>query len=1042
MEITQFSIDSNGTLLSLEGALGISGSHKLISDLWLDDSAAVPAKLSVKLDLADNDAGDPQRGIPPVELGVSGTLRFGSSFPEGVAGASCSIKKFVFNLEGEIAAVDATVTIPDQKLFGSMPMRGMKLSFSKEGIADLLITLKGQFDLPASFPQGLAGQTINVNEISVYSSGRIKRVSAGASGITTKLFGSDLQLENGSLSVDCDGTNEFIFSGGGTLVVPASMRAGLAGRRISAALSLSSLTGLKSLTASASPKISFPLFADINVGFTSLSADASGFSIAGDLTFPQSFPEGLKGLVVNVPKFAMSWSGEITAVEAGVAEVNMTFLGFPVNMKNLIIHKDKVTLSEATLTLPATLGSKKLGIRNAGFDYSGKFYGDFIVPDLSFDIAGFKLVLEGPGFDRVNNAIAFTSMRLQAPDWMKNARIGINGVSIGEKGFRFSGGAFQIPRFTVAGGLEFYLAANFGTAADGSYFIEGTGEAFIPGAGRLTATASFTDISRTYPIGLKRAYFQYQIYGMGLPIATSGLYITTLRGGLAFGPPDEIPSKVRYMFNDGTRIQVGVSLQDGTGGKVFTGSADLWIDINEWDWAFKGNVTVLSGLAKADLIAALTGKSGFYGNIRVEIVFARGEADIWIWKDGSRTKVAGSARVQFGLRKGSITTWSFKIWPFKRVTVYVPWGDLWLPGKFGAEFGEFNRYGSLIPGVKGYVDVPLWGQVGIFAPRSGSISFGNVSAYQLYIPGRGAYRGPGDTEGPVERVRDMDTKERVFQRDESFVFFVPGSGAAAPSYAATRAGDEGGAGEETQTMDAERVVFILAYPDGYPVITITSPSGAVYREGDPDVLVEHTEWGRAVAVLSGEAGEWNVSIDNVDESIPCGLQVYGKTAVPEAQLLTPEYAGEHTDTRYLIRGFAKISGEGPHSAEVYLSSSPDDFSGKLAGIADIDADGNFSFEVDTANLPDGEYYVFTSIMGDGDIAKKAYAPGSLSIHHEAALLPPDNLVIAEYGEDETDIRFDDPNGDRSSGCYLYIENGDRTEQKDIGVLDLDTVAGV
>jgi hypothetical protein len=296
--------------------------------------------------------------------------------------------------------------------------------------------------------------------------------------------------------------------------------------------------------------------------------------------------------------------------------------------------------------------------------------------------------------------------------------------------------------------------------------------------GTVGAKLSFAERSETYPIGLKQAYFEFYLAGPGLPLGPSGLFLNGIRGGFAFGPPDEVPAALKQYFGQrGARLQLGLRVVDSTVGKLFVADGDVWVDVYDWDWAFSLDMTVLKGTfnLNATVLAALSKNYGLYAGMSFRIVFARGKVEFYVFSQNGRSKFSGQGSVQFGLFKGFIfhTEWEF----LGHHEINIPDQDFWLPS-IGAEFGDFTNGQR---GFKGFVDAPILGQVGVFiGSASGSVSHLSILG-PSGIQSSSVYSRSASTAGPS--ILSADRRDLPDDANGRYRFTVPArhGAAGAPS---------------------------------------------------------------------------------------------------------------------------------------------------------------------------------------------------------------------------------------------------------------------
>ncbi|MCF6334376.1 MAG: hypothetical protein L3J12_01365, partial [Spirochaetales bacterium] len=941
---------------------------------------------------------------------ISGDILLGQSFPQGLAGATAEITTLVIDTNGGLKELDASLYMSGLRLMDSFDIENAFISLTKSQDTDLLIGVGGTLVLPSTFPEGLAGQRVVINDFSFTPSGTIHNVDIGLAGINTDIWGF-LAMEDGSFTVTNNGNDELLFGFDGDLILPQSLGTALGGVRVNIAeFIVSTKTGLVSFNAGNAAPIDFEIFAGIDASITNINLTETGFSMAGNITFPDYYPEGIAGLSIGLDEFGMTWNGDITALSAGIAEANVKFAGFTAEIRNLALSTSGVSLESLTLLMPENMNGTTIEVENAGYDTDGHFYGDINIPFISIDIAGYTVVLDDPDLDFNAQEISFSQASLIAPELVGGWTMALSGVTISPDGIQFTGGQFSITDFTIADGLGFTDVYIEFTIDGPVYVIGGGGAVTVPGLGTMAAEISFTNMSPTYPIGLRYAYFSYTAYPPGMALGTSGLFLSGIRGGIAFGPADEVPEVVRGMFDDGMRLSLGLTISDASGGYVIKGDVDVWVDVWDWDWAFEGDVSVIRGMAHGHAIAALTGK-GFYAELDVNLAFVNGEIKLYVFPYNNKTQVSGSGNVKFGLRKGSIA--SFKI-AWKRF--YIPKRNYWLISG-GAEFGLFSNGQK---GVKGYVRVPIFGNIGAFAPSSGGLRLGNLSRYTLYNPfaGRAVSTNMNEYTGePIGIISNgVYYAPELTDGSRELIFNVQGSG----SDEVNRAIVNDGTGlDEAAAM--ERLVFAVAYTEGDPQITVVSPTGISYTPADAGVELHYTEWGSAIIVFNPEPGEWSIQIDNMPNPDSYLIEVFGTQVLPELSVASPSYTGVQAEESFLVNGNIITPDGEPGLIEIYLSKENENFRGEKIGEVISDLDGSYEYLIDTSGLAEGEYYIYASYTYLETPAVRVYAPGSLRKDIEKALEPVTDLIAAGTPDGNLSVSFNNPNGDRSAGYRLYVE---------------------
>ncbi|MBN2534871.1 MAG: IPT/TIG domain-containing protein [Spirochaetales bacterium] len=1028
ISITAFNIDTNGTITRFAAGLTLPGETGLFGDIFLLD-ATVNAILT-----PDKDG---------IQFDVTGKIRFGPGFPDGIAGLEADINKLCFDTLGNIISLDVNVHLTQFGIFGLTVKNGkVHLALSDDG--DILTSVSGDVILPPDFPEGFANLVVSISKFTIASTGEIKELDMGFKGLNTTLFGG-ISLQDGELTVSADSGDELIFSCAGKIILPPGLPGDFAGLKlVISKCRISSREGLLDFRAKTESNITIDFLAGLVLEFKEIQIDMEGISMNGSLTFPSIFPEGLAGMVLVFSNLKLGWDGSVIDIQAGIGHISVNLAGFTADFYNLEFNSKGISLESCILTLPPALESKKVGVKNAGFDWDGRFYGDIIVPTLDFPFAGFHLFMHSPSLDVEKCEISFTRVDVDLPP-IVGGRISLSGVRLSPEGLKITGGSFKLPDFTIAGGLGFRdVMVAFSLSDGGGYFVAGQGEMLIPGLGSFRADVSFVNRSKDYPIGIKRAYFEYTVYGIGIPVG--GLvYLNAIRGGIAFGPPDELPGQVQGMFANGTRLQLGVTLTGPYGGSLVKGDADFWIDVSNWGIAFKGQVTVLNGIVSGTLITALTNR-GFYGDFSFRIVFVKGQIKLYIFPYHGRTMVSGSGKFQFGLPKGCILKIKIKILWWK-IKIYIPPWDIWL-FSIGGEFGLFKNGHE---GFKGWIDFGIFGRLGVFVGK-GRFKLGNVSEYELYNPfetqAQRSSGMPGIDSSGIDSNRSIavnkdyqNENRRVFAMDEiisgnrktdRYRFIVPGKGmdrgrgryVTTPSLTSTLMLRNTTADvQDDQNTEVERIVFMLGYIEGDPALTAIAPSGTRFSPGDPGVLVERQEWGLLMAVTDPEPGEWNLEVSGVVSDDSYVVKAFEKTKVPEIRLDTPAVEKEHVDASITVAGNAMTHNGTRGDVVINRSFEKDSYIGEPMAETTANENGDFSIIIDTSSWKAGEYWLFASVSVDDGPETKAYAPGSIVVSgNQDELLAVENLIAADNGNGGIDISFTDPNGEHTKGYYVMIEN--------------------
>jgi outer membrane protein assembly factor BamB len=964
LDIEALTVLSDGTVKAFAMSAGLPGLRPAFGGIYFKD-IRLGARLS--------------GGSLRYEAG--GSLVLGEdSFPEGIGGAEFAFEGMAFDQSGSLASFDADCRLPDQEIFGNLPIKGFELGLSGCGERDLVVSVKGDIYTPDSFPEGLRGRKFSIRSFEISSGGTIRRLDCAMSGLDADLFSGSLGLRNMGVAMSSGASADILFSISGDVVflsraLPPELRG--ASLKIKT-LVISSALGLVDFRVSLASSLEFDVGGGILARVSRLDVGMDGLSFGAQAILPDSYPEGLAGMRIDLDSLRIGWDGSLRDIRGGVGAMAASMAGFELRLDRLYFEhraesgQNVLTMASCLLVLPENfgdLGGQCVGVRDAYFVLgTNEFKGSLVAPALATGLAGFRLTLESPAIDLAGRRISFSSARLRTPDLVGGQELVLNGVSLSPAGLRVSGAKFSLPDFCVAGGLGFKGVAvefvSYDTPVNGEYFsIEGGGSVLLPGVGTLGAQVSFTNRTAAYPIGLKRAYFEFYAYGPGLALGTTGLFLNGIRGGFSYGTPDEVPGKVRYLFPDqGPRLQLGLRMVDQSGGSALCADADVWVDLSDWAFAFKGEMTLLKGTfnLSAEVVAALSQK-GFYAGMQVTLVFIRGELEIYVFPRGASTCFAAAGSLKLGIPP--------------KLLCGLPEEAIWL-FNVNAEFGSFSSPGGEKKGFKASVSIPMleaFGSIGVFVDETGKVSCEDLTEIKLIKP----------EQGPSAR------------RGEFSMSVADASAGAAR---------------------LERIVFACMFRSGDPDIEAVSPSGRRYREGMEGVEIRRTPSALFLTVMSPEAGEWRILADGSD-SPDFEIRAVGKEAAPGIALSPP--LGSRTV--WTVSGRCDRGGG---RVRLYLSEVAHGELGDMAAEADVREDGSFSAGLDVKGFPDGEYRVSAAYLREPEkIWPRAYAEGSVKIDRSGdALVTPSGFIACQSAADDSAM-FRDQAEQGSALLYWDDNNG-------------------
>jgi len=435
-----FEIDSAGQIHQLLGSLRVNDRKPFIGGIEIENTY-IEAEYQAEAD----------RYL----YATAGTLVFSDTFPEGVAGTTITLDRFEFDSDGNLSAISALAAIDNFDLFGTVPILDPEVSLTKVPGNPLELGISATSALPESFPEGLAGAPVRLDEFRFSTAGELLAFRAIASDLETTLF-AGLTLKNGSIGSVYTGADEFLFSVGGEIEMPDSLGPMLGDLTLGIdAFDISTTRGVVAFEVSSAQPLRHELFHDVDLVISNLALSESGVGVTAVLEFGQSYPEGLRGVSVGVDEMLVAWDGEIQRFSAGLDYLVIRPAGFSIEVVDLVVTPDGVALGSATLALPENMAELAVSLENAGIDNQGNFYGEIGVSDIGFTVAEFELRFEDPDLDFEAQRISFSRSMVKAPEFVGSAEFEVYGLSITPAGMQVSGGEFSLPDFTLPGGMGF-----------------------------------------------------------------------------------------------------------------------------------------------------------------------------------------------------------------------------------------------------------------------------------------------------------------------------------------------------------------------------------------------------------------------------------------------------------------------------------------------------------------------------------------------------------------------------------------------------------
>jgi len=695
VEIERFVLTDAGAVRDLSVVYAQPGRHGFVAGTEIADP-----RMALEL---DEESGRPL-------LDASGSVWLGSEFPNGLSGTEIELSELVYEPRGGVHAAAGVARLADTELFGGASLLGGTVGVEGSD-GELFFDVSGTLALPPPFSQGEREVQTRIGRLLLAADGTVHEADIGFEARNTTVFDAiDVeQIEARSRARD----GELVIDGTLDARLPESLPGDLTGAGLAGTFEYVAGTGMESFELASTDTLEAPLPADLTAEFDTVAVGVEGVRTSGGVRFPDSFPKGLAGVRIDLTELQIGWDGTVTKVEGRLGYAAIEIAGFNADLYGLELSADGVSIDRIDLEMPPSVYQGRASLVDAGYDRHGGFYGDFEMDALIFYVAGVRVTAEGPDLEIAERRIAFDRVALVLPEIMGGAHVEVAGFTASPGGVRIAGGGVELPCFEMPGGLGFsgiYLELELD---GGTYSLAGGGSASVPGLGLVSAEISLTNVSGVYPWGLRYGRLEFQVDGLGIPVGGTGIYVNGLRGAIAFGPPGrEMPVRLQGMAG-GTRIMAGLFMRDATGS--VTGDTEVWVNLDTFEWAVSGEFAVLEGLVEAGVLAMLTNRYGFYGELRVRITYIRGRAWIQVWREDD-TYVAGGAEVKFGIPE--------------KIIGGQPRNSLWL-GPIGAEFGTFVRDGDLVSGVMGYVDPPVIGRIGAFVSSDG-IELGSMRGLALY----------------------------------------------------------------------------------------------------------------------------------------------------------------------------------------------------------------------------------------------------------------------------------------------------------------------
>jgi len=650
---------------------------------------------------------------------------------------------------------------------------------------------------------------------------------------------------------------------------------------------------------------------------------------------------------------------EIDASYSGNLEFKMG--GFKLKVSKLSITSNKVEFKEAELVLPEGLGSLTINECYIGLDGKINIGGATlkINKDIVYDVAGCELLLRNPSLS-VSSLdellLKFENVKLTA---FKSTGVEVGGLTLHSNGdFEFDKAKIGLPSFKIGGlGLK-DLSVSFGKDIDGnkSYrYFGGGGSVVIPGLGEVGCTLIVQKRpGNFFGDNIKEASFKLELEH-GIPLGNTGLELNYISGGLYRGTmPDEFPKEYKGMFaGDWKLMSLGIGVQDASG-KILEAKAHIFVELNDFEWAFKGTGSVLSGVINGEVRAAYANKI-FAAGATVKLTFAEGKVDFYVFEHKGKTQVSGEGECTIKVNKGA---WygGYKKWGVTIVPAIPPCNIS--VGSVGVDFGLFKNGKK---GVQGWVHIKLLGSISAFVGTGGLVL---DSDYKIYNPikERGAAASSSGLNA-VAMLSSVVMANAVYEGTS--ILYAEGDDR---NYLFETQTDSVGRPVSIYKFNAEgeRIIFAMTYEDMLPDMQVIAPDGSILEFGNDDIeyYAENNELIMAVKNLdSYGAGEWKIIASGISREevfIAC------KNYVP--QINVGNISVDMATNMASVNGTVTNMKDGSTLKLIFESKD-----GSYEKEVDVPLTGStFDSTANLPSLPDGQYNVFVRLEWEGSNGNPVY----------------------------------------------------------------------
>lgn len=916
-------------------------------------------------------------------LSVKGTLTLGSIFPVGLKDQVFTISDFhMTNARVDRFAV-STANLPPIQIFNALEFTPGTITITDMGVK----MENGLIKFIGDAATKITNQAVTLNSFSVDYSGKVTLNAA---------FGNfSFNTAAGSVYVNSINFTESKITFAGSLTLPAALPGNLSSLRLN--VTNLEVTYQGNVT-NFNLTVNTPHYFNIGLvkfELSSFTVGTTGIGMAGNITLPSTFPGGLANQKVSFKEVSMGYNGKLISSDIECAEINFA-IGNLMNGKlsgfglEVVMGEPKLVATKLDLTLKSPL-SGGISFTNMSLSTTGDFRAT-AQPTANFKIplAGFELNFTAPSF--ANGEVQISKAQLILPASLGKGSFSVTNVRIHPtEGVKVGAGelSVKIPEFKVGqvGLQQAVLYLKTGT----QYSFEGQCKAQVPGIGQFAARVKLVSSSPKNKSGIEAISLSFQSTSVGLPLGTTGLFINGVYGEFADGPIPSNSSDVVKRIGDGMRFNLGIYLRDMSGG--FTGNTGFWVNITNTNSAVTGQVGLLNNLVSANAYASITNHfKDFYASAQIKVLNCiEGSASFHLWSQRSKTYLTGTSSVRFKLNKGQVVnTWLVKI----------PSRDWWTP-TIGTEFGDFKNN---VKGVKGYVSVPVFGQVGLFI---GNIGFkvGGVDKYVLID--RATTQFAHVVLTPEEQLMGLSAVDPglnnfVIDNREYVKVNVPGS----KQFASMGAQLASATPEQLNSYfvkSTERLVFAVGFKTGDPEIVAIDPAGTAYDKNTPGVEYSKEVGQVVLSIPNPTPGAWHLELNNA-EGIEYQVVVLGTTPKPEMTFLPASQVGVQSEGEFQISGYGGVFSGKTCYVDLYYDTDNQGFDGVLIAEHIPVSNGNINYNWNLSKVPAGQYYIYSKIYDEDPDGSEAMPPALMYSDTPVTINPrsiaaPSQMKAVKVGEE-------------------------------------------